>query len=384
MLVACGGSSSSNLFGAGADAGDEASVAIDGGGAEGGAGGDAGACAPGFADCDGDPQNGCETNIAADEGNCGGCGRAHACASGQSCQSGACVAGPATVVPGGTLQTGDNPCLALDGASVYVTSGRPGGDVYRVAKGGGSPASIATGQAGPRGVATDGTHVFWANTGGGTIVRANPDGSSPQTIYTGPPGVSSIALDSQAVYFTNFAQGFLGRVDKDGQNPRQLHPVAGSPGQGHAVSVDVTGGFAFFTDGQAGQLIKVASNSVTGGVPIATGFNNARGVGADANTVYFTAAGAGGQVLSVPASASSVTVPTQVAPNQSGASYVVSDRQSVYWSNSIPNGAIMKLAPNGNVAPLATGQAAPQCLAVDATSVYWINAQGASVMRVAK
>jgi hypothetical protein len=57
------------------------------------------ACNPGWADCDGNPLNGCEVNIAADVGNCGTCGHtctvangAPACVMG-ACQVGACNAG---------------------------------------------------------------------------------------------------------------------------------------------------------------------------------------------------------------------------------------------------------------------------------------------------
>jgi hypothetical protein len=48
----------------------------------------AGACAGGFADCDGDPANGCETDLSKN-GNCGACNTT--CASGSSCTGKRCV-----------------------------------------------------------------------------------------------------------------------------------------------------------------------------------------------------------------------------------------------------------------------------------------------------
>jgi len=65
-----------------------------------------GACAPGFADCDGDPSNGCEVHTATDPAHCGECsvaGAPHACAAGQVCAGGACVA----TCPTGTTRCGE-------------------------------------------------------------------------------------------------------------------------------------------------------------------------------------------------------------------------------------------------------------------------------------
>ncbi len=47
-------------------------------------------CATGFADCNGDPADGCEVNTRTDNASCGACGTA--CARGQVCSGGACGA----------------------------------------------------------------------------------------------------------------------------------------------------------------------------------------------------------------------------------------------------------------------------------------------------
>jgi hypothetical protein len=48
-------------------------------------------CAPGFADCNGDPLDGCEINLGTHPGNCGGCGIACDVAAGQPCIEGKCL-----------------------------------------------------------------------------------------------------------------------------------------------------------------------------------------------------------------------------------------------------------------------------------------------------
>ena len=52
-------------------------------------GGDAPPCSGGWADCDGNIQNGCETSLEWDPLNCGACGTA--CAGGQYCSTGVCT-----------------------------------------------------------------------------------------------------------------------------------------------------------------------------------------------------------------------------------------------------------------------------------------------------
>jgi hypothetical protein len=48
-------------------------------------------CVPGFADCNGDPADGCETNLNIHPANCGACGNACNIAAGQPCIEGKCL-----------------------------------------------------------------------------------------------------------------------------------------------------------------------------------------------------------------------------------------------------------------------------------------------------
>lgn len=57
------------------------------------------ACPPGFGNCDGDPRNGCETNLLINGRHCGTCGNQCDTAAGQPCISGSCLV---TECDGGT------------------------------------------------------------------------------------------------------------------------------------------------------------------------------------------------------------------------------------------------------------------------------------------
>jgi len=58
----------------------------------GASGGDAaGICSADLADCNGDPGDGCEVDLSSSIANCGGCGKAFACAEDETCEAGECV-----------------------------------------------------------------------------------------------------------------------------------------------------------------------------------------------------------------------------------------------------------------------------------------------------
>jgi hypothetical protein len=85
-----------------------------------------GACNDGWADCDGNASNGCETSVAADAGNCGAC--ANACPAGDACQGGACVCPPGTMGTDCNIPTSGAPVSGgvVPGASADQTIAGPG------------------------------------------------------------------------------------------------------------------------------------------------------------------------------------------------------------------------------------------------------------------
>lgn len=94
-----------------------------------------GVCASGWADCDGDPTNGCEVEIAHAASRCGACDRA--CADGESCRGGRCCTGAdcddgphgSSGREGDFAPTGD---VALDGVHEFESVTIPEGVTVRV------------------------------------------------------------------------------------------------------------------------------------------------------------------------------------------------------------------------------------------------------------
>lgn len=388
IVAACGGSSGTDVGGpvAQPDGGGIGTVDAGAPPADAGGGDAALVCGAGTGDCDRDATNGCETSTLGDDAHCGTC--PNACASGSSCQAGQCIVGPATVIPGGTLSVNDAVCLGVDATFIYVASGRMNGDVYRVPKAGGSPASIATNQGSPRGVAADATSVFWAN-GAGIVNAANPDGSSARPLFSGAGGPFAVAVDARGVYWANGAQGTVSRVDKAGTNAKQLAPQPPTPGPGnnHIAAIAVAGGFVYYTDPTAGVVLRVATDGTAAPQTVVAAAPGVRGVAVHGATAYFTVPGsvpAGGSVQSVALGGTLPAAPAPVATGLTNPTTVLADGAALYWILGGMSGSIVKQAGNAAAVPLATSQAFPACMAVDGASLYWINENGAAVMRVAK
>jgi hypothetical protein len=89
--------------------------------------------------------------------------------------------------------------IALDAANVYWTT--TSGFVVEQPKGSMTSKTIASGQAQPGPIASDGVNVYWANDGDGSIHRVTVNGSGSLTLATtqGVPG--TIAVDATNVYW---------------------------------------------------------------------------------------------------------------------------------------------------------------------------------------
>ena len=60
---------------------------------------------------------------------------------------------------------------------------------------------------------------------------------------------------------------------------------------------------------------------------------------------------------------------------------VATDGTNVYYT--VRSGSVMKAPAGGGMSlPIATGQSAPWSITVDATSVYWTNADGNTIMKL--
>ena len=276
--------------------------------------------------------------------------------------------------------------------------------------------TLAAGQDTPYGIAIDFTSVYWANYGSfgsndGSVMKVAIDGGPPITLVSGVNAANGIDVDAASVYFAAAPvnRTSLMKVPLNGGDPQGLasnfmnDPFAlgpggifgtGSVGGGGdltIVRVPLTGG-ATIPVVPASTLPQTASSygiavdasnvywtsfrnpctvygaPLAGGTPttLATVDGPCFGIAVDATNAYFDA---GSAVMSVPLNGGTpATLTTSSSPHG-----IALDDSSVYFTDF--DSTVKKVSRTGGPAEsLATGQAQPCGIAVDATSVYWVNA----------
>ena len=369
--------------GSGGSGGTGGSGGSGGAGGTGGLGGEGGAggstplvCDPGYDDCDGDPANGCEVELAIDAAHCGACDN--------DCNAGSCAAG--ACVPVTTLATGqDNPSyLAHAGGLIFWTNF--GDDsVVQSAIDGTNTIVLATGENNPAGIAADLTHVFWVNRGtssqnDGSIVEAPVDASMPPVaLAIDQPYAWGIAIDDAYVYWTHHEGGGGVRRVQRGTAGAGVVEVIATGGVPNGLAVDDT--HAYWVSRSTGEVLRAQKDGM-GGAPtvLAAGQTEVRELTVDDTHVYWTTSTATGTVMKLAKDGSGAMM--TVATGQANPRLVATDATGVYWANAA-GGTVMRAAPSGQVHAIAAGTPAPWGLAIDETHVYWTNQTGASTIQSA-
>jgi hypothetical protein len=356
-----------------------ASCTACGGGANGAAACISGACGlqcnVGFGDCDGNTSNGCEKDVTADPANCGSCG--FACPGGASCVNGACQ----LVTPG---MGSDNACLTIDANTIYWTTANANpGAVYSIAKSGGAVTQIITGQASPRGIAVDSTSVYFTLLGGGSIYKCPLAGcnGTPTTLATGQSNPFGLTVDATNVYWTNRGNGTVYKCAIGGcsMTPTMLGQNQMTPSE---IAVDSTN--VYWTNQGDGSVWKSPIAGGGASMVTTTSMAGAHGIVTDGTNIYFTQATTGDvNVVGVGGGTA-----TPVASGQNHPWGLAMDTAgTLVWSNSqsaINNGAVIRMNAGGSPVTRAAMQQFPLCVAVDATTIYWIDAMGNSIQKVAR
>jgi hypothetical protein len=334
---------------------------------------------PPTADCDGNPNNGCETNLSNDATNCGQCG--YSCGGG-SCVNSACV----LAMPGNTTyKFGDFECITTDGTDVYfmasAVNGKTGSEILYVPTGGGT-VQVLPGTAGTRGagLVEYGQFIYWADYQAGTIMESPKVGQMGTTRIVVPNLTQPlrVAVDATKVYWTSSVGA--GAADKTTGKIAWTSNQTG--GRAWGLTIDTTN--LYYADPTLGSVVRVdiATGSPTVVAPNQMG---ARGLFGDANSIYWTTS-SGDVMMSPKANVS----PVPIVQGQTNPQEMVVDTsvtpKVAYWANVGPTGNVSKADAVANATPtvIAPKQASAQCVAIDATSVYWAVYGGTQILKAPK
>lgn len=334
----------------------------------------------------------CAADVYGDPSNCGACG--HDCQGG-ACASGAC--GPVTLaVTHGSIG------IAIDSTFVYWADNEAGA-INKVSKSLtrlGTPTPVASGAAAQnvQGLASDGTYLYWTNkTASGQVHRALPTGAALTTIATGQAQPDWIASNGTTVAWTNQAnnQVMAAPVTSDGGvAPRQLN-ASGELGTTPAgIAIDSANVYYASKLGGGG----LAETVPLGGGPVSElGTATYVGMAVDSSYVYWTGGFGNPSVYQNTKAGTTATEKTIAAGALTCPLAITSDGANVYFldqgtSTCAPPGndagALYRI-PIGNggalPSPLVAGLNDPQGIAVDGTTVYWVTGgPTGAVMKLAK
>lgn len=306
------------------------------GGGAGGSGGGGDGCPEGYADCDGDPVNGCEIQTTNDQVNCGGCGA--------TCIEGSCAGGDCIGITLLAAEQGSPNFLAVDGQNLYWSTTFDeitfAGEVRQMGKHGGQVLSIATEQTAPWALVVDAARVTWTSLNFPGIYQVPIGGGAVSTFAEDVGALYSLAIQGDALYWTRDS----GDV-----------PTSG-----------------------------VARAPLAGGDPtlIVTDQETPYSLVADEQALYWTDRTAG-LVLKAPLAGGA---PVELAMGQLEPFSITQDAEHLYWTNQACAGGpecVMRVRKDGSADPeaIAGGQSVPYGIAVDETHVYWTDMGAVSVLR---
>lgn len=295
------------------------------------------------------------------------------------CMGGRCLV---TLASGGT-----GVGLALDNDAVYWTNWD--GNIQKIAKTGGEPTTLVSGQFNAWAIAVDSENIYWVNSSkddtmiGGCehcmIMQAPIGGGQPIVLASEQSLASSghIAVDATSVYWTamvSLDNPLRGNVVKVPIGGGELVTLASDQAGITGIALDAASVYWTTSGSQVHAVMKVAKD---GGTPVrlATGsVVTLTGPAIVASNIYVLA---GGYMMKIPIAGGDETLIGTCSSNFPPIA-LAADEASAYWADcgSSSNGNLGKIAVGGGAPIILVSGLSPQTVALDATSVYWNNGHG--------
>jgi virginiamycin B lyase len=184
--------------------------------------------------------------------------------------------------------------LAVDTNHLYWGT-RGDGAIERVNRDGSGGIDVFGGAGDNAGVAVDADHVYWTDlclpcqANEAKIGRANLDFSSPNANFitglsSSGHGPRGIAVDASHIYWANSALLTISRADLDGTNVDQSFITGISP---YPYDIVVNASHIYWTNGTTGTISRADLDGTNVDQSFITGANNPTGIAVDASHIYW-------------------------------------------------------------------------------------------------
>jgi hypothetical protein len=341
------------------------------------------ACVHGFADCNADAKDGCETNLGSDALNCGACGNACTSCSDGACQRVEIIASGQTEPPRG---------IRVDGSTLAWISGGANGALFTSALDGTNVRMVAATAGATGALALDATSVYWTSQrtldAGGRLFTTSRAGDAGAAVLAleGEPTRSLAAVSGTAFWIAASASldggtaptGALFSVRNDGGGLQDLASVdTGSLQDGRTLAI-VDGDLFWIETGQAAlwQL------PIGGGDASIVQKGRATGneLSVDATRFYWTTSGNNRISLTV-LDRGGAAVPRDLWTGEGSATGLALDDAFLYVAaiNAADNGEIIRInKSSGQSLVLAGLRVKPSAIAVNDQYVFWTEGDSGS------
>jgi hypothetical protein len=224
--------------------------------------------------------------------------------------------------------------IAIDSTNVYWTD-YTAGAIRKIAKGGGTVTTLATGTTSPSGIATDGINVYWAEQSWPGHILKVPINGGNSTIAGYNVNNPGVAIDSANVYwgeniFTN--QGTIDKAPIGGGVTSNL-----ATGLNNVWALNTDGSSVFWVEDRMGGTIKQVTVTGSGSVTLADGLAEPVALTTDSSRVYWIERNGGGNATgSLKGVAKTSTMQVIVGTDPSGLSFQVdgisyTSQQTFVW-----------------------------------------------------